>query len=69
MNCLSKYRCDNEKVISDFYFEWSKDINNQRGIRIEAVENYCGFVHENINGFLRGMAEIKPFQNYLDAIE
>ena len=60
---------DDEKVISDIYYEWSKDINNQRDIRIEAIENYCGFVHENINGFLRGMAEIKPFQNYLDAIQ
>lgn len=59
---------DNGKELSDIYYEWSRDINNQRNIWIEAIENYCGSVHKNINGFLRGMAEIYPFQNYLDAI-
>lgn len=37
---------DHPKEMSDYYSEWSKDINNNKDHRILAIENYCGFIHE-----------------------
>lgn len=59
----------NEQEISDVFGEWSKDINTHKDIRIDAIAYYCGYTHENINGFLRGTAEIGPFSDYLDVIQ
>lgn len=60
---------DNPKEMSDYYSEWSEDINNSKDHRILAIENYCGFIHEKINGYLRGYAKIGPFSDYLDTIQ
>ena len=58
----------NEREMSNLFSKWSEDINNCRDLRVEAIANYCGYVHEKINGFLRGTAEIGQFSNYLDTI-
>lgn len=60
---------DSDRVMSNLFSKWTKDINSYRDIRIEAIANYCGYVHEKINGFLRGTAKIGPFSNYLDIIQ
>lgn len=74
--CLGKYRMsveykeyDNPKEMLDYYSEWSKDINDNKDHRILAIENYCGFVHEKINGYMRGLAKLGPFSDYLDTIQ
>lgn len=67
--CNNYIEYDNEQEMSDVFFKWSKDINTHRDIRIDAIANYCGYIHGNINGFLRGMAKIGQFLDYLDAIQ
>lgn len=67
--CNNFIEYDNEKEISSLFAKWTKDINSCRDFRIEAIVNYCGYVHEKINGFLRGTAKIGPFSNYLDIIQ
>jgi len=43
----------NEREMSNLFSKWTEDINNSRDVRVEAIANYCGYVHEKINGFLK----------------
>ena len=44
--------------ISQYYRNWSTEINENRDDRIRSIAHYCGYAAESINNYLRGYSDV-----------